>query len=56
MREGLEFILRTLLIAVIWLGLWNWMKPRNQFERIVRLILLVGGLLGVMLLLNLKGE
>lgn len=54
MRQAIEFILRVMLVAIIWFGLWKWMTPRNRLERVVRLILLVGGLLGILFLLRNK--
>ena len=44
----IHFILRVLLIALIWFFVWRFVEPRSQLMRIVRAALLMLSLLAVL--------
>lgn len=46
--DALHFILRVLLIALIWFFVWRFVEPRTQLLRIVRAALLMLSLLAVL--------
>jgi len=51
----LSFILRLLLVAVIWVFVWKFVPPKTQFMRLLRAALLVLCLLGILAVLRITG-
>ncbi len=54
-KQFLLFLLRMGLIAVLVAFIWRFVEPRTQQMRILRAALLVLGLLGILIVLRLKG-
>ena len=54
-RNILSFILRILLIAVLWAFIWRLVEPKTQLMRILRAVLLVLGLLVILAVLRVTG-
>lgn len=50
-----SFVLRILLVVMLWLFVWRVIEPRTQLMRIVRAALLVLCLLGVLVVLKITG-
>jgi len=51
----LSFVLRTLLVVMLWFFVWRFVEPRTQLMRIARAALLVLCLLGVLVVLKITG-
>jgi hypothetical protein len=49
------FILRLLLIAVVWAFVWRFVQPKSQARRLLRATLLVLALLTVLALTRVSG-
>jgi len=52
---AIHFILRVLLIALIWFFVWRFVEPRTQLLRILRAALLVLSLLAVLAVIRITG-
>jgi len=50
-----SFVLRALLVMMLWIFVWRFVEPKTQFMRIVRATLLVLCLLGVLVVLKITG-
>ena len=53
--DFLTFVLRILLIAVLWLFVWRHVKPTSQLMRVLRAALLVIVLLAVLTAIRITG-
>ena len=56
LREMLSFVLRILLIGVLWASVWRFVQPKTQLMRILRAALLMLVLLGVLALMRVTGQ
>ena len=56
LREMLSFVLRILLIVVLWASVWRFVQPKTQLMRILRAALLMLVLLGVLALMRVTGQ
>lgn len=54
-RDFITFVLRTSLIAVLWLFVWRFVKPTTQLMRVLRAALLVIVLLAVLAVIRVMG-
>jgi hypothetical protein len=52
LSEFLSFVLRLLLIVVLWTLVWQLIEPKTQLRRILRAAVLVLCLLGAMLVMR----
>ena len=52
----ISFILRILLIVVVWFFAWRLLEPRTQLMRILRAAVLLLGLLGLLVVLRIAGQ
>jgi len=51
----ISFVLRILLVVVLWFFVWRFIEPKTQLMRILRVGLLVLCLLGVLAMLKITG-
>ncbi len=51
----ISFLLRILLVVVLWFFVWRFIEPKTQLMRILRAALLVLCLLGVLAVLKITG-
>lgn len=55
LRGMLSLLLRTSLIAVVWVLVWRLVEPRTQLMRILRAALLLLGLLVILAAIRVAG-
>ena len=53
---AIHFILRILLIALIWFCVWRFVEPRTQLLRILRAALLMLSLLAALAVIKITGS
>jgi len=53
---AIHFILRILLIALIWFFVWRFVEPRTQLLRILRAALLMLSLLAALAFIKITGS
>jgi membrane protein DedA with SNARE-associated domain len=51
----LSFVLRAILVVMLWFFVWRVVEPKTQLMRILRAVLLVLCLLGVLVVLKITG-